>query len=86
MSLGSHLKEHVMNRLEGKRALITGGTSGIGLETARHFLAEGASVAVTGTNPATIEAARTALEGDVTVIRADAGNVASQQSIAAAAR
>ena len=53
-----------MNRLNGKRALITGGTTGIGLETARQFVAEGARVAVTGSNPDTLEQARREL-GDV---------------------
>ena len=51
-----------MNRLRNKRALITGGTTGIGLETARAFLAEGARVAITGRNPATLEAARKDLQ------------------------
>jgi NAD(P)-dependent dehydrogenase (short-subunit alcohol dehydrogenase family) len=50
-----------MNRLKNKRALITGGASGIGLETARQFLTEGARAAITSANPATIE---TALELD----------------------
>ena len=61
-----------MNRLKDKRALITGGTTGIGLETARHFLQEGARLAVTGKNPATLEAARRELGSDVLIIPSDA--------------
>jgi NAD(P)-dependent dehydrogenase (short-subunit alcohol dehydrogenase family) len=72
-----------MTRLQNKTALITGGTTGIGLETARQFIAEGARVAVTGTNPANIDAARQVLGDDVIYIRADAGDVAAQKGIAA---
>ena len=71
-----------MKRLANKRALVTGGTTGIGLATARRFLAEGARVAITGSNPATIEAASLALGPEVVVIRADAGDVAAQPRIA----
>jgi NAD(P)-dependent dehydrogenase (short-subunit alcohol dehydrogenase family) len=71
-----------MSRLANKTALITGGTSGIGLETARQFIAEGARVAITGTNPVTIEAARAALGDNVLIIRADASNVAEQKNVA----
>ncbi|WP_165186395.1 SDR family oxidoreductase [Caulobacter soli] len=71
-----------MTRLTGKRALITGGTSGIGLETARQFIAEGARVAVTGTNPATLEEARLALGPDAIVLRSNAGDVADQKALA----
>ena len=71
-----------MGRLEGKRALITGGTTGIGLETARKFLAEGARVIITGTNPATLEAAANDLGDRVLVVSSDAGDVAAQAALA----
>lgn len=73
-----------MNRLNGKRTLITGGTSGIGLETAREFLNEGARVAITGKNPATLEAARKELGSDVLVIASDASDAAAQKKVAEA--
>lgn len=72
-----------MNRLTGKRALITGGTTGIGLETARQFLAEGARVAITGSNPATLDEAAKTLGSEVLAIRSDAGDVAAQAALAA---
>ncbi|HEY6466554.1 MAG TPA: SDR family oxidoreductase [Candidatus Acidoferrales bacterium] len=75
-----------MNRLRGKRALITGGTTGIGLETAKRFLAEGARVAVTGKNPTTLEAARKELGKDALVISSDAADVASQQKLTVSVR
>jgi NAD(P)-dependent dehydrogenase (short-subunit alcohol dehydrogenase family) len=71
-----------MDRLKGKRALITGGTTGIGLETARQFLAEGARVAVTGKNPATLAAAKKELGAGVLVIESDAADVAAQKVLA----
>ena len=37
-----------MNKLEGKVAVITGGNSGIGLATARRFVADGAYLFITG--------------------------------------
>jgi NAD(P)-dependent dehydrogenase (short-subunit alcohol dehydrogenase family) len=75
-----------MHRLKDKRALITGGTSGIGLETARLFLSEGARLAITGRNPATLAAARQELGADVLVIASDAGDVEAQKTVAEALR
>ncbi len=71
-----------MNRLEGKRALITGGTTGIGLETARQFLHEGARIVITGSNPATLAAARRELGEDAVIVASDAGDPKSQHTLA----
>lgn len=73
-----------MNRLQGKRSLITGGTTGIGLETVRHFLNEGARVAITGRNPTTLEAARKELGSEVLILSSDASHVADQVKVGAA--
>jgi NAD(P)-dependent dehydrogenase (short-subunit alcohol dehydrogenase family) len=61
-------------KLENKVALITGGTTGIGLATAKRFAAEGAKVIVTGRNPETLEAARKELGDRAEVIESDAGD------------
>ena len=46
-----------MGSLEGKVALVTGGSSGIGLATAKEFHANGAKVVITGRNEAGLETA-----------------------------
>ena len=71
-----------MDRLKGKRALITGGTTGIGLETARMFLAEGARVAITGKNSTTLENAMKELGSGVLAIASDASDASAQKGVA----
>jgi NAD(P)-dependent dehydrogenase (short-subunit alcohol dehydrogenase family) len=58
-------------RLKTKTALITGGNSGIGLATARLFIAEGARVAITGRNQTTLDAAAAKLGPSALAFNAD---------------
>jgi NAD(P)-dependent dehydrogenase (short-subunit alcohol dehydrogenase family) len=58
-------------KLEGKKALITGGNSGIGLATAQLFIKEGAQVAITGRDQKTLDEAAKLLGPKATAYRAD---------------
>ena len=65
-----------MAKLDGKIALISGGTSGIGAETAKLFQFEGATVIVTGSSERSVAAAKAELPG-IEVLLSDAANVAA---------
>lgn len=62
--------------LESKHAAITGGNSGIGLAIARAFRDEGASVAILGRDPATLQEATTDLGPGTVATRGDVSNLA----------
>lgn len=74
-------------RLKNKTALITGGNSGIGLATAKAFIAEGAKVAITGRNKATLDAALKELGPNAIAVQADATDIpATEQAVAEVAK
>jgi NAD(P)-dependent dehydrogenase (short-subunit alcohol dehydrogenase family) len=63
-------------KLEGKVAVVTGGSSGIGLATAERFVAEGAYVFITGRRQAELDAAVKRIGTNVTAVRGDVSNLA----------
>jgi len=63
-----------MLRLNGKIAVITGGNGGIGLETAKRFVEEGAFVYITGRRQSELDKAVALIGHDVKAIRADVSN------------
>jgi NAD(P)-dependent dehydrogenase (short-subunit alcohol dehydrogenase family) len=62
-------------KLEGKIAIVTGGTTGIGLATAKRFAAEGAKVFVTGRRQTELDAAVAAIGPGATGVQADSANL-----------
>src|SRR4028118_547436 len=70
-------QENTMSeKLSGKVALVTGGTSGIGLATAKRFVAEGAYVFITGRRQPELDAAVKDIGKNVTGVQSDASNLA----------
>jgi NAD(P)-dependent dehydrogenase (short-subunit alcohol dehydrogenase family) len=70
-------------RLANKTALITGGTSGIGLATARLFISEGARVAVTGRDEAVFDSVRAELGDSALVLKGDVRSIEDMRAIVA---
>src|SRR5260370_7690865 len=65
-----------MSKLNGKIALITGGTTGLGFATAQRFLSEGAEVVITGRRQAELDSAVKRLGSNVLGVQGDVSNLA----------
>jgi len=64
-----------LSKLDGKTAIITGGSSGIGLATAKRFVDEGAYVFIIGRRAAELDKAKAAIGRNVSVVQGDVADV-----------
>jgi NAD(P)-dependent dehydrogenase (short-subunit alcohol dehydrogenase family) len=69
-------RRNIMGKLNGKVAVITGGSSGIGLATAKRFVEEGAYVFVVGRRQSELEKAKAEIGRNVSTVQGDVGNLA----------
>ena len=70
-----------MSRLDGKIAVITGGSSGIGLATAQRFVQEGAYVFITGRRQSELDKAKALIGDGVTTVAVDSTSSADQDTL-----
>ncbi|GHA82651.1 short-chain dehydrogenase [Streptomyces tendae] len=71
-----------MGKYEGKRVVITGGSSGFGLATAQLLVDEGARVLITGRDQAALDAARDRLGRSAVAVRSDAASLPDIDALA----
>jgi NAD(P)-dependent dehydrogenase (short-subunit alcohol dehydrogenase family) len=76
-------KENSMGNYTGKKAVVTGGTHGMGLATAKALLEEGAEVLLTGRNERNLEAARRELGPRAHVVRSDTASMVDIEALGA---
>jgi NAD(P)-dependent dehydrogenase (short-subunit alcohol dehydrogenase family) len=76
----------VMSSLEGKIAVVTGGSSGIGLATAKRFAREGAHVFITGRRQSELDKAKVEIGGNVTAVQGDVASLADLDRLYAAVK
>jgi len=74
------------SKLAGKIAVITGGSSGIGLATAKRFVNEGAYVFITGRRKSELESAVKEIGHEVTGVRGDVSNPSDLDNLYAAVK
>ena len=72
-----------MGKLDGKTALITGGSSGIGLAAAKRFVAEGAFVFITGRREAELASAAKDIGKNIKALNGDVSNLGDIDRIVA---
>ncbi len=70
-----------MKKLENKVVIVTGATSGMGLETAKKFLEEGAKVVLTGRNQEKLDALNNQLTGDYLLVKAEASSTQDSKEL-----
>ena len=71
-----------MSRYDGKRVVITGGSSGLGLAAAQYLVDNGARVLVTGRNQDTLDDAARRLGDHGTAVRSDTSSLAEIEALA----